>query len=68
MPEIQAVARYAVIGEPTGLVPVRLHKGIFMESVKVHGMSGHSTSRVTVMLFDISVIAFEINVLTGEGL
>jgi acetylornithine deacetylase len=36
-------ARFAVIGEPTGLVPVRLHKGIFMESVTVHGRSGHSS-------------------------
>jgi acetylornithine deacetylase len=36
-------ARYAVIGEPTGLVPIRMHKGIFMESIKVHGQSGHSS-------------------------
>lgn len=36
-------ARYAVIGEPTGLKPVRLHKGIFMDSVHVHGRAGHSS-------------------------
>jgi acetylornithine deacetylase len=36
-------ARYAVIGEPTGLKPVRLHKGIFMESVRVLGRGGHSS-------------------------
>lgn len=36
-------ARYAVIGEPTGLVPVRLHKGIFMERLCVHGRGGHSS-------------------------
>ena len=36
-------ARYAVIGEPTGLKPVRMHKGIFMESVKVLGRTGHSS-------------------------
>ena len=36
-------ARHAVIGEPTGLVPVRLHKGILMESVRVRGRSGHSS-------------------------
>jgi acetylornithine deacetylase len=36
-------ARYAVIGEPTGGKPVRLHKGIFMESVKVLGTTGHSS-------------------------
>jgi acetylornithine deacetylase len=36
-------ARYAVIGEPTGLKPVRLHKGIFMDTLRVHGQSGHSS-------------------------
>ncbi len=36
-------ARYAVIGEPTGLVPVRMHKGILMEGVRVVGRSGHSS-------------------------
>jgi acetylornithine deacetylase len=36
-------ARYAVIGEPTGLRPVRMHKGIFMESVRVLGRGGHSS-------------------------
>jgi acetylornithine deacetylase len=37
-------ARYAVIGEPTGLRPVRLHKGIFMEEIQVIGQSGHSSN------------------------
>jgi len=36
-------ARYAVIGEPTQLRPVRMHKGILMEAVKVIGHSGHSS-------------------------
>ncbi|MCP4000378.1 MAG: acetylornithine deacetylase [Gammaproteobacteria bacterium] len=36
-------ARYAVIGEPTGLQPIRMHKGIFMESITVTGQSGHSS-------------------------
>jgi acetylornithine deacetylase len=36
-------ARYAVIGEPTQLKPVRMHKGILMEAVKVIGHSGHSS-------------------------
>ena len=36
-------ARYAVIGEPTSLRPVHMHKGILMESVKVIGHSGHSS-------------------------
>lgn len=37
-------ARYAVIGEPTGLRPVRMHKGIMMEAVRVTGQSGHSSN------------------------
>ncbi len=32
-----------VIGEPTGLRPVYMHKGMMMESVHVHGCSGHSS-------------------------
>lgn len=36
-------ARYAVIGEPTGLRPIRMHKGIMMEEVTVSGQSGHSS-------------------------
>ncbi|GBE10529.1 acetylornithine deacetylase [bacterium BMS3Bbin12] len=36
-------ARYAVVGEPTGLRPVRLHKGILMEGIRLVGRSGHSS-------------------------
>jgi acetylornithine deacetylase len=36
-------ARYAVIGEPTGMRPIRMHKGIVMESVRVIGQAGHSS-------------------------
>lgn len=36
-------ARHAIIGEPTGLRPVRMHKGIFMESIHLQGHSGHSS-------------------------
>jgi acetylornithine deacetylase len=36
-------ARYAVIGEPTGLRPVHIHKGILMESIHVRGRAGHSS-------------------------
>ena len=36
-------ARAAIIGEPTSLVPVRMHKGIMMESVRVTGRAGHSS-------------------------
>ncbi|RMG58075.1 MAG: acetylornithine deacetylase [Gammaproteobacteria bacterium] len=35
--------RYAVIGEPTGLRPVRQHKGILMEAIRLRGRSGHSS-------------------------
>ncbi len=38
------IARYAVIGEPTGLRPIRMHKGIMMEAVKVIGNAGHSSN------------------------
>ena len=35
--------RYAVIGEPTEIRPVRLHKGIMMERLYLKGRSGHSS-------------------------
>ncbi len=37
------LGRHAVIGEPTGLRPVRMHKGIAMESIRLSGRSGHSS-------------------------
>ncbi|MEK8088857.1 acetylornithine deacetylase [Thermithiobacillus plumbiphilus] len=37
-------ARHAVIGEPTSLRPVRMHKGILMESLRLIGQSGHSSN------------------------
>ena len=36
-------ARYAIIGEPTGMKPIRMHKGILMEAVRITGLSGHSS-------------------------
>ncbi len=39
----RAPGRYAVIGEPTGLRPVRMHKGIMMHAVRIQGRSGHSS-------------------------
>lgn len=36
--------RYALIGEPTGLRPVRMHKGVSMETIRLHGRSGHSSN------------------------
>lgn len=37
-------ARYGVVGEPTGMQPIRMHKGIGMESIQVRGRSGHSSN------------------------
>ncbi|WP_045855955.1 acetylornithine deacetylase [Teredinibacter purpureus] len=37
-------ARYAVIGEPTEMRPIRMHKGIMMESVRIQGLAGHSSN------------------------
>lgn len=36
-------ARSAVIGEPTGMQPVRTHKGMIMDAVRLRGQSGHSS-------------------------
>jgi len=38
------LGRYAVIGEPTSLQPIRMHKGIAMDKVTVHGATGHSSN------------------------
>ncbi len=40
----QLNARYALIGEPTGLKPVHMHKGVMMESIALLGQSGHSSN------------------------
>lgn len=37
-------ARCAVVGEPTGLKPIRMHKGMMMEAVRITGQSGHSSN------------------------
>jgi acetylornithine deacetylase len=37
-------ARYAVVGEPTSMQPIRMHKGIAMESIHIQGKSGHSSN------------------------
>lgn len=36
-------ARFAIVGEPTGLAPVHAHKGILMEQLTLRGRSGHSS-------------------------
>ncbi|HID46756.1 MAG TPA: acetylornithine deacetylase [Chromatiaceae bacterium] len=38
------LGRHALIGEPTGLRPIRLHKGIAMECIRITGQSGHSSN------------------------
>jgi acetylornithine deacetylase len=35
--------RHALIGEPTGLAPIRMHKGCAMERLTLVGRSGHSS-------------------------
>lgn len=37
-------ARFAVIGEPTDLKPIRMHKGMMMNAIKVEGRAGHSSN------------------------
>lgn len=34
---------YAIIGEPTGMVPVTMHKGHMSEGIRITGHSGHSS-------------------------
>jgi len=36
-------ARFAVIGEPTSLKPLRMQKGVMMERIIIEGRSGHSS-------------------------
>lgn len=38
------LGRHAVIGEPTNLKPIRMHKGINMEAIRLTGLSGHSSN------------------------
>ncbi|MDQ7014892.1 MAG: acetylornithine deacetylase [Gammaproteobacteria bacterium] len=40
----RSLADFAVIGEPTGLRPVRMHKGVMMEGVRLIGQAGHSSN------------------------
>lgn len=39
----RSLGRYALIGEPTGLKPVNMHKGILLETVCLQGRAGHSS-------------------------
>jgi len=37
------LGRFAVIGEPTGMRPVRLHKGVMFEAIRLTGRAGHAS-------------------------
>ena len=37
------LGRYALIGEPTGLKPVHMHKGVLMGSIHLQGRAGHAS-------------------------
>ena len=40
----ERLGRYAIIGEPTGLQPIRKHKGVFYVQVTVGGRAGHASN------------------------
>lgn len=40
----ESLGRYAIIGEPTGLQPIRKHKGVFYVQVAVGGKAGHASN------------------------
>ena len=40
----ERLGRYAIIGEPTGLQPIRKHKGVFYVAVTVRGRAGHASN------------------------
>jgi acetylornithine deacetylase len=42
-PRYQRLGRHCIIGEPTELKPIRMHKGILMEGIRLTGQSGHSS-------------------------
>ena len=39
----RVLGRHVVVGEPSGLRPARMHKGILMEAVRLRGQAGHSS-------------------------
>lgn len=41
--ENRPLGRYCIIGEPTGLIPRHIHKGIIIETIQLQGRSGHSS-------------------------
>ena len=39
----KSLGRHALIGEPTGLKPVHMHKGVLIEIVELSGRAGHAS-------------------------
>ncbi|MDH3202440.1 MAG: acetylornithine deacetylase [Myxococcales bacterium] len=40
----ERLGRYAIIGEPTNLTPIRKHKGVFYVRITVGGKAGHASN------------------------
>jgi acetylornithine deacetylase len=40
----EQLGRYAIIGEPTGLAPIRKHKGVFYVQIEIGGHAGHASN------------------------
>ena len=40
----RGLGRYALIGEPTGLKPVIMHKGVMIETITIKGQAGHASN------------------------
>ena len=40
----RGLGRYALIGEPTGLKPVIMHKGVMIETISLKGKAGHASN------------------------
>lgn len=40
----RGLGRYAIIGEPTGLKPVIMHKGVMIETITLRGRAGHASN------------------------
>jgi len=40
--EVEVRPAHAIVGEPTGLVPIRSHKGYWLAEIEVRGSEGHS--------------------------
>ncbi|MGI9229209.1 MAG: acetylornithine deacetylase [Gammaproteobacteria bacterium] len=38
------LGRYALIGEPTGLKPITMHKGVMFDTIKLTGQAGHASN------------------------